>query len=150
MRILLVFTFLASGIAAFSQSQFTTSQDPQIYFVYNAKGSLAGELNYLYGKYFQDEHCALCDITHGTFSAKPEWKAWEATLTCTHEVLHIDEAEALGLDLSSFTLPVVLLQHGSGLEELVSASDMTEAGKEVADFIRLFETKAEQFGVSCN
>jgi len=36
MRILLVFTFLASGISAFSQNQFTTTQDPQIYFVYNA------------------------------------------------------------------------------------------------------------------
>ena len=25
---------------------------PKIYFIYNASGTMAGELNYLYGKYF--------------------------------------------------------------------------------------------------
>jgi hypothetical protein len=33
--------------------------------VYNAEGSLRGELAYLLGKLTGRAHCALCDITHG-------------------------------------------------------------------------------------
>lgn len=124
-------------------------QGPKIYFIYNASGTLGGELNYLYGKYFQDEHCELCDITHGTFSAKPEWKEWVQTLSCEYHVLHTNEAEAMKVDYSQFTLPVVLVDRGQGLEELVSKKEMHESGKGVDAFIQLFTRKQRELGISC-
>jgi len=35
--------------------------------IYNADGSLLGEVSYVLAKYTGRGHCELCDITHGTF-----------------------------------------------------------------------------------
>ena len=110
---------------------------------------MAGELNYLYGKYFLDEHCELCDITHSTVSAKPEWKEWIGALKCENYVLHTNEAKAMDIDFTQFVLPVVLLDRGNGLEELVSKNEMAECGKGVEAFGALFYQKLDQFGFSC-
>ena len=122
---------------------------PKVYFIYNASGTLGGELNYLYGKLFQDEHCELCDITHNALSAKPEWKEWIASLSCENYVLHTNEATELGIDFSSFTLPVVLVDKGQGLEVLVSKDEMAKAGNDVRAFSRLFLLKMEEKEVQC-
>ena len=122
---------------------------PKIYFIYNASGTLAGELNYLYGKYFLDEHCELCDITHSTVSAKPEWKEWIGSLKCENYVLHTNEAKAINIDFTQFVLPVVLIDRGNGLEELVSKNEMAECGKGVLPFGELFYRNLNAVGVSC-
>lgn len=110
---------------------------------------MAGELNYLYGKYFLDEHCELCDITHSTVSAKPEWKEWIGALKCENYVLHTNEAKAKNIDFTQFVLPVVLLDRGNGLEELVSKNELSECGKGVEAFGVLFYRKLDEFGLSC-
>ena len=122
---------------------------PKIYFIYNASGTMAGEFNYLYGKYFLDEHCELCDITHSTVSAKPEWKEWIGSLKCENYVLHTNEAKAMNIDVTQFVLPVVLIDRGNGLEELVSKNEMAECGKGVLPFGELFYRNLNAVGISC-
>ena len=42
--------------------------------IYNANGSLLGEMRYVFDKVFLKKHCALCDITHGmSYKAKTTW-----------------------------------------------------------------------------
>jgi hypothetical protein len=122
---------------------------PKIYFIYNASGTIGGEISYLYGKYFQNQHCELCDITHSSVSAKPEWKAWIRGLKCENHVLHTNEAEEMGIDFSEFVLPVVLIERGHGLEELISKKDMAQSGKRVDAFSQLFFKKLNEFGLEC-
>ena len=135
----------------FLSTLFLSAQEtpPKIYFIYNASGTMAGELNYLYGKYFLDEHCELCDITHSTVSAKPEWKEWIGSLKCENFVLHTNEAKAMNIDVTQFVLPVVLIDRGKGLEELVSKNEMAECGKGVLPFGELFYRNLSAVGVSC-
>lgn len=142
LRILVILTLSLSSLCA-------QSSEPKFYFIYNASGTLGGELTYLYGKYFQDEHCELCDITHSTVSAKPEWKAWISALKCENYVLHTNEAEDMRVDYSVFELPVVLVDRGNGLEELVTKKEMADSGKGVEAFGALFYRKLDQFGLSC-
>lgn len=142
LRILVILTLSLSSLCA-------QSSEPKFYFIYNASGTLGGELTYLYGKYFQDEHCELCDITHSTVSAKPEWKAWISALKCENYVLHTNEAEDMRVDYSVFELPVVLVDRGNGLEELVTKKEMADSGKGVEAFGTLFYRKLDQFGLSC-
>lgn len=142
LRILVILTLSLSSLCA-------QSNEPKFYFIYNASGTLGGELTYLYGKYFQDEHCELCDITHSTVSAKPEWKAWISALKCENYVLHTNEAEDMRVDYSVFELPVVLVDRGNGLEELVTKKEMADSGKGVEAFGALFYQKLDQFGLSC-
>ena len=140
----IVFLFLLSTLSLSAQEI-----SPKVYFIYNASGTLAGELNYLYGKYFLDEHCELCDITHSTVSAKPEWKTWISALKCENYVLHTNEANEMKVDYSAFELPVVLVDRGDGMEELVTKKEMADSGKGVEAFGVLFYRKLDEFGLSC-
>jgi hypothetical protein len=59
--------------------------------VYHAKGSLTGEVAYWVGARLGRAHCALCDITHGTFRAKPEFARCAAGLPVPFDLVHLDE-----------------------------------------------------------
>ena len=48
--------------------------------VYQANGSLSGELRYVVGKLLGSAHCALCDITHGAVREKPGFVACREAL----------------------------------------------------------------------
>ena len=41
--------------------------------IYNADGTVLGEIAYVFAKYTGRRHCELCDITHGTVRRKPSW-----------------------------------------------------------------------------
>ena len=57
--------------------------------VYDADGSLAGELSYWIGARLGRRHCALCDITHGLVREKPEWKDVLDRLPVEFDAVHI-------------------------------------------------------------
>ena len=46
------------------------NEEVKIYCIYNAEGSIFGELKYFYNKYIRDIKCSMCDITHNTLSEK--------------------------------------------------------------------------------
>ena len=53
--------------------QSSSSRIVKLTGVYDANGSLPGELAYWVGARLGVRHCALCEITHGLVRAKPEW-----------------------------------------------------------------------------
>jgi hypothetical protein len=59
--------------------------------VYNAEGSLLGELRYLIGRARGTAHCALCDITHGRLRKKRAFSEFQASCPAPIEMLHLDE-----------------------------------------------------------
>ena len=142
-------SILALFLAVASLSSEAQNTSPKIYFIYNASGTIGGEISYLYGKYLKNQHCELCDITHSTVSAKPEWRAWISALKCENYVLHTNEAEEMRINFSGFALPVVLIERGNGLEELISKKEKAESGKEVHKFKDLFVKKTNEFGLDC-
>ena len=71
----------------------------EILVIYNADGTLAGELRYLMRKWFLHAHCSACAITHGARVEKPEWVAlkrgahgWGAHVSVRN--IHRDEMDA--------------------------------------------------------
>lgn len=60
--------------------------------VYDADGTLAGELRYWVGAHVTgSRHCALCEITHGTFREKARWRELAGRLPVPFEAVHLDE-----------------------------------------------------------
>ena len=53
--------------------------------IYNADGTVLGEIAYVLAKYTGRGHCELCDITHGTVRRKPSWDD-----ACSRTGVHID------------------------------------------------------------
>lgn len=59
--------------------------------VYNADGTIRGELAYWVGKRLGRAHCALCDITHGSVKERPEWKRCRDGLPVPFDTYHRDD-----------------------------------------------------------
>ena len=102
--------------------------------VYNADGSLLGELRYLIGRTFGHGHCELCDITHGRVRKKPEFDALQADFGLPIEVVHLDERSP---DLASFTsgrAPCVVAETADGYRMLLAAEDLARCRGDVEHF----------------
>jgi hypothetical protein len=60
--------------------------------VYNARGTIMGELAYVAGKVSGRGHCGLCDITHGLrLHERAEWREQRRRLRVQFETVHLDE-----------------------------------------------------------
>lgn len=93
--------------------------------VFDADGSLRGELAYLAGKVLGRRHCALCDITHG-WSPRPRRSFLEACqeLTPPLELMHRDEVRPDVAEASAGTLPCVLVDDAAGLSILLGPDEL--------------------------
>lgn len=87
--------------------------------VYDANGSLAGELAYWFGARFGVRHCSLCDITHGTFRAKPEWQQQADQLPVEFAAVHLDERAPAVAEASIGHEPCVVALRTDGSTDVV-------------------------------
>lgn len=97
--------------------------------VYDAEGTLRGEISYLLRRTLAGEHCALCDITHGLVRMRSSWERCAADFTERHGVAvhlaHRDDAPLSVLDDASFRAPAVYLERLDGtVELLMTAADL--------------------------
>lgn len=94
--------------------------------VYDADGTLSGELAYWVGAHLTGtRHCALCEITHGLFREKEDWQALVRELPLPFQAVHLDERSEAVARASQGKTPCVLavLEDGS-LEMLLEPEDL--------------------------
>ena len=94
--------------------------------VYDADGSLTGELSYFLRARVGLAHCALCDITHGRVRERAEWRSCRDRLPAPFVTFHRDDqpaaVRALGL-----RLPAVVAETADGQLVEVASADALEA-----------------------
>ena len=61
--------------------------------VYDADGTVRGELAYLLGRARGTAHCALCDITHGRLRRRADFDAASEQLAVPLQLCHRDEID---------------------------------------------------------
>lgn len=76
--------------------------------VYDADGTLVGELRYWFGARLGRAHCALCDITHGSVRERPEWRECRDDLTVPFATVHRDEQSAAVATATAGEYPAVV------------------------------------------
>ena len=69
----------------------TSNKFLTIYCIYNANGSLSGEIAYLFKKYFYGLKCSMCEITHNFISEKEDWKDRLSQTKINLKTVHLDE-----------------------------------------------------------
>ena len=80
------------GLLTYTDLKKTVKMMKKIIAIYNANGSLLGEMRYVFDKVFLKKHCALCDITHGmSYKAKTTWLEQVERFPIPIETLHLDE-----------------------------------------------------------
>ena len=98
--------------------------------VYDADGTLGGELAYWIGAHVTGtRHCALCEITHGTFREKARWRELAEELPVPFEAVHLDERSPAVAAASEGRAPcVVALREDGGAQVVLDAPQLEAFG----------------------
>jgi len=110
-----------------------------LYAIYDADGSVLGELAYLWGKCTGSAQCALCDLSHG-------WnplgrRAWRQRggLARSLNWVHRDELPDHVLNQVMDQLPCVILDRDKRIEILVSRDALASCNGDFNAFTQLLE-----------
>lgn len=95
--------------------------------VYDADGTLLGELSYFLRARLGRAHCALCDITHGRVRERRAWQDQRARLPVPVEVFHRDDQPDAARVAGGSSPPVVLVETSDGRLSLLLSRTELEA-----------------------
>jgi hypothetical protein len=115
--------------------------------VYDADHTLTGEIAYWVGARLGRRHCSLCDITHGLFSEKTEWKSCKAGLPIPFETFHRDDQPASVRAATGGRTPIVVAETDDGIVELLEATDLAHCQGSPQRLIEAVENAAVRLGL---
>ena len=119
----------------------------QLIGVYNAKGSLLGELTYVSKKLLGLTHCALCDLSHGwSPREKDSWKQACRQSGLELKLLHLDEineqqAQALK------TAPAILAYIDQKWQVLMESKEIEESQGDPQHLFKRLELKLQSLTI---
>ncbi len=116
--------------------------------VYNADGTLRGEVAYVVGKLLGRSHCGLCDITHGAVSEKAEWKACRAALPVQFDTYHRNDQPEACRPLTDGRLPAVLAETDAGYVHLLGPAELDACGAAPESLVDAVTAAAARHGMS--
>jgi hypothetical protein len=112
--------------------------------VYNAEGSLRGEVAYWLGARLGRAHCALCDVTHGAFRQKAGWRQCRAGLPVPFDTYHLDDRPAA---LTQFPAPAVFAETPGGMVLLLGPEPLERCEGSPQRLLEALESAVEQRGL---
>jgi hypothetical protein len=92
--------------------------------VYDADGTPLGELRYWIGARLGRTHCALCDITHGSVRARPEWGACRRRLAVPFDTYHRDDQPDAVRRAAAGRAPVVAAETAAAVMVLLGPAEL--------------------------
>lgn len=101
-----------------------TSAVHRLVGVYDADGSLRGELSYWLKARFGAAHCALCDVTHGLARMKPQWRECRDSLPVEFRTYHRDDQPDHVRAATGNAAPVVVADTDRGVVLLLGPQQL--------------------------
>ena len=112
-----------------------------LFAIYDADGSVFGELKYALGKCVGKGGCALCDLSHGWSPfGKKSWRQ-RTGVTANLTWLHRNELPETLRFLSLEQLPCIAAEVESGIEILIDRGGLQGCNGNYAVFEHLLEQK---------
>jgi hypothetical protein len=111
-----------------------TSNVTEFIGVYDADSTLIGEVSYWIGARLGVAHCSLCELTHGLFTQKSEWKTCAKELSVPFHTFHRNDAPADVLAALTGEFPAVLQRTAEGLSVILTKKALEEFEGHTADF----------------
>lgn len=115
--------------------------------VYDADGTLRGEVTYWIGARLGRRHCSLCDITHGTLRQRPEWKACTAGFPVPFDTHHRDDQPDFIRATASDQAPVVVAVTDVGSVVLLGPDDLDRCSGSVDRLVEAIEEAVGRLGL---
>jgi hypothetical protein len=111
-----------------------TSDITELIGVYDADSTLLGEISYWVGARLGTAHCSLCELTHGLFTKKSEWKQCADSLTVPFRLFHRDDAPDDLLIALAGEFPAVLQRTTEGLKIILTKDELERFDGHTSDF----------------
>lgn len=92
--------------------------------VYDADGTVRGELAYLLGRARGTSHCALCDITHGRLRRRADFDDARRRLVVPLELCHRDEVDETVRAAAGGRYPCVVGIGSAGARVVMDGDDL--------------------------
>ena len=116
--------------------------------VYNADGTVRGELSYWINARRGRAHCALCDITHGPVRWRPEWKACVSTLPIPFDTYHRNDQPVAVRAVVGDLTPAVVAETAAGHVLLLGPAELEACGGSIAALMAAVEQRATSVGLA--
>ena len=118
--------------------------------VYDANGTLRGEIAYWIGARLGRRHCSLCEVTHGLFTVKGEWKRCRDGLPVAFDTFHRDDQPDMVRAATGDRAPVVLAETDGGLVVLLDGAQIEAAGGAPQRLMEAIENRVTAAGLTWN
>jgi len=92
--------------------------------VYDADSTILGEVGYWVGARLGIRHCSLCDITHGLFTERSEWKQCRASMSVPFNTYHRNDAPREVLDVVNGVFPCVVARRKEQLAVVLGPQEL--------------------------
>lgn len=102
--------------------------------VYDADSTLIGEVSYWIGARLGTAHCSLCELTHGLFMERREWRECSADLGVPFTTFHRNDAPDDVLAALNGSFPAVLVRTTDGLFHILTNQALESFEGRTADF----------------
>jgi hypothetical protein len=112
-------------------------------FVYDADGTLAGEVKYWVGTLFGAAHCSLCDLTHSRWGRRSDFLDCAERIGLPIEYRHRNDVEPEIARLVP-AWPAVVGHAEDGAQVLLGAEVLADLHGDVAQFERLLRGVLDQ------
>jgi len=116
--------------------------------VYDANGTLRGETAYWIGARLGRRHCSLCEVTHGLFAEKREWKRCRDGLPVTFDTFHRDDQPEVVRAATGGRAPVVLAETDGDLVVLLDGTQIEAAGGDPQRLMQEIEGRVTAAGLT--
>jgi hypothetical protein len=116
--------------------------------VYDAEGTLRGELSYWVGARLGRAHCALCDVTHGLLRERRDWRECREAMPVPFDTYHLDDQPPAVRDAAQGVAPVVLAETAVGYVVLLGPSQLEACSGSVASFSAALDRAVAGAGLS--
>lgn len=115
--------------------------------VYDADGTLRGELSYWVGARLGRAHCSLCDITHGLVKERADWQVCRAGLPIPFDTVHRDELPASLIGFAA-AYPYVAAETDNGPVLLLDDDALEACDGDPGALVAAVEAAVEAEGLS--
>ena len=116
--------------------------------VYDASGTLRGELSYFFRAQLGRAHCALCDITHGSVRERKDWREARDALGVPFETYHLNDQPAAVRQAAAGVAPMVAAETEDGVVLLLGPDELERCEGSPTRLIEAARAAAEERDLS--
>ena len=117
--------------------------------VYDADGTVLGEISYFVKARLGQAHCALCDITHGLVREREEWRAARDGLPVDFVTFHRDDQPEPVRAVSGGRLPAVIAElTDGGHVVLLDGEELQSCGGDPVSLVAELRSAAVRRGLT--